>query len=94
MSVVIEKLRFENVEVVNLIATDDAVGYISNELKKYEYGIGDHPYFNWYRERYQNDGEDYRFSWQWNHDDTEMIADTKTAYIYENKDRNIEWTII
>ena len=94
MNIVIEKVNFGGIEIVRVIPTENGVEFISKQLKKYEFGIGEHPYFNWYRERMVDDGEDYRFSWQCNHDDTEMIADTKTAYIYENKDRNIEWTII
>lgn len=92
MDIVIEKVVFKGVEVVGIIVTENAVEYVSNELYKYENGIGDHPYFNWYRERMVGEDE-YRFGWHCNFDDKEFIADTKEAYIHQDKENYIEWHI-
>ena len=95
MEIVIEKINVNDVETTNVIVTDNAVKYISNELKKYEEGEGEIPYFNFYRERFLPHKNDYRFAWCANYDDTEEIEDG--AYIIEAIDHtivnSIEWSI-
>ena len=93
MEIVIEKICIDGEVVIGFIPCENAVEYVSNELYKYEHGIGDCPYFNWYRERMIAE-DDYRFGWHCNFDDKEFIADTKEAYIQQDKENYIEWHII